>query len=278
MNYASIYDYLIQAQRKGFLKSYQLRLDKYVEIDRYINDSGYNDNYCNAKYMADSATLAAGKQYQSAIFLKDSLKEVSIDQILFIQDHKLKCRSIIAGTEYIVMLDSIIRLGSSVKSLCCINTTTAIDTSKKDKITFLKTTYQLINADSDYYSKIYSLKKMYGMNLITTLWYDLSKGYNDVLDIKTNTMIPASQIWDYSDTLQQPIFDSLGDSIGYKKIATNPLLYSFSSLGIYQDWYYNITRNIFFCKIKQVDIYAPTAKAEDGYNWINEKRFKIIFK
>jgi len=261
--YPGIYDYLIDNQKKGIIKSYKIN-----ECNNCGDDSIVDNR--KLEHQLFYSEINYPQQNDNGI---DSLKEIYFDQTLAIEKHHLKSYITAAGPEFEVSNSLGMLLGISYQALCSINRS-KITKDKKDVITFLKTTDVFYNEDSLAYSNITNIKTTYGMNLVTTLWYDLSKGYNKIVDLKTNKIINPLYVWNYpiDGFIQVPQYDSVGNNIGFS-LRNGPAARSYiSKIAIRQEWYYNSTKNIFFNKIKEADVYTSTA-----LNRI-EKRFTITFQ
>ena len=261
--YASIYDYLIDNQKQGIIKSY-LPKNYNDDYDSSINNlqKEKEEYYVDTNY---------SKLDQSDLFV-DSLKELQFDQILTVEDHILKSHIIAAAPEFPVVTSLGVYLGNTYKALCCLNKNNS-SKAKNDLTVFLKDTYQYINEDTPWHYRTTIIKKSYDMNLITTLWYDLSKGYNKLIDLRNDKPVIPNQIWNYpiEGFIKQDVYDSTGNLSGYQMLRSASARGYLTKLGIHQLWYYDATKNIFFDKIDYVDIYTSTMN-----NGI-EKRFKIIF-
>jgi hypothetical protein len=57
------------------------------------------------------------------------------------------------------------------------------------------------------------LKKTYGRSLSLTLWYDLSKGFNKVIDLKTNDTVASTLIMDFPASDSSVVYASNDSAI-----------------------------------------------------------------
>ncbi len=259
----NIHEYIKKAQKNGTIRSY-LTTDmfpydakkwaKAVPTDYYFEvDKGYIKECCED--------------------LHDSLKSIEFHEIFYVEDHKLKSKITSAGPQYKIFTSLGIYLGNTIASYSSLSYYPEPKPDKKDIIRFLGTTYTTFNFDSIESST--SLKKTYGMTLSLLLWYDLSKGFNNVMDMKSNKVIPPKLVMDFSPFDSTDV--SCGDTTAMCKVPGAPGFIYFSDIGIYQNWYYNKTKDIFFNKITKTNLYI---KYQDQKSFIyrNEKRFEINFK
>lgn len=262
----NIYDYLIN--KKNNEKS-RLNLAEY-----YSNCWIYNDNSIGLHYCIDTTYQCF--TVPSPPLIEDTSKEILFDQILYLKNHKLYSYVIAAAPIYNckTFASYNIEVSKTIKSFCSINKSNNNYITTTDKITPLNNTYQIFTFEYPY---SYGIKILYSMGLLKTLWYEASQGYNKVVDVKTNKIIPPDIILHYiKDTLQVPSYDSAGAVQKYVPIVSESEYPNLSSIGIYQKWYYNITKDIFFCEIKEADLYSKKYPEKGGWP-SDEKRFKIIF-
>ena len=116
------------------------------------------------------------------------------------------------------------------------------------------------------------------MPLSLNLWYDLSKGFNKVIDININKAISKEDILDYT-TFDSTEYNISDDTIVFRKYKVPGVaaFSCFSDIGILQSWYYNKTKDIFFNEISKAYLYIRYQDSKSILT-LNEKRFEIIFK
>ena len=259
-----IHLYLTNAKKTGLIKSY------------FISDfiSEYNKKWIIAK--TDGYFIEVNKGINKQINEgQDSLKLLEFQEIFYWGNHKLETHLISVGTEYSVVTSNGINLGTAVSSYSSLNLYPK-KIAKIDEIFFLGKTYSVINFDS--LESTSSLKKTYGMSLGLTIWYDLSKGYNSVLDLKTNKRILQNNVLTYSPFDSIEVIVPIDSTVPYKyKISGVKASSSFSEIGVVQNWYYNKTKNTFFNEINKTYLYIKY-QDQQSFNFINEKRFQIDFK
>jgi hypothetical protein len=269
--YTNIYDYIIAAQKSGKIKSY---------ITRVWDPGAFADNN-PIKQKAKNKNefyLEVNKHYgrKGPSYLIDSLKNIHFDQVYFIQNHKLRSYIIAAAPEYQVFTSAGFYVGNTISSFTALNKNMAPSANKKDHIVLLKTTAQVLRFDS--IQNIIPIKETYGMNLVSTLWYDLSKGYNKAIDLKTSKAIPAKNIMDYSGTdSAQAVMQGEDSTNIYYKVAGTPIRHNLSEISVSQNWYYDVTKNIFYTATTDATLYAKEYD-DQGVCTGDNPRIKIIFK
>jgi hypothetical protein len=263
--YPNIYDYIIAAQKSGKIKS-------------YITGVWDPTAFAKHKHHKSDFYVEVNKHYsrKGPSYLIDSLKNIHFDQVYFIQGHKLRSYIIAAAPEYQVITSEGVYLGNTIISFTAVNKNISPAADKNDKIVLLKTTAQVLRFDS--IPNITPIKETYGMNLVSTLWYDLSKGYNKAIDLKTNKLIPAKNIMDYSgtDSVEEEMQGDDTTNI-YYKVAGPPIERALSEVSVSQNWYYDVTKNIFYTSITDATIYAKEYD-DQGVCTGDNPRIKILFK
>jgi len=257
-----IVGYLVNAQRNGKIKSY-------IDFDT-------NTKWLKAKRIKYYAEIKKNYFIQEQI-PKESSNTIGFHEIFYIENHKLKSHIIAAGPEFNVVTEMGINLGKSVVAFSGLNYYPSKLNSKNDEVIFLGDTYTLLNFDS--LETQIGIKKTYGMSLTYNIWYDLSRGFNKVVDLRNNKAIPSGQIIDYpfnDELISVPYYDSLGKLIGSKKMKGAPVQPYFYTSGISQKLYYNKTKDFFYSKIDFIDIYTQFNNRESTKEPI-EKRFRVLF-
>jgi len=256
-----IHGYLINAQKTGKIKSYLNTAFTPEDINQWktkkITDYYFeiSKDYSNQKLQA----------------FTDSTRLIEFHEIFYLQNHQLKSQVISAAPQLKVFTSSGIYIGNTISSFSSINYYATQKQNKKDKVIFLGSTSQTINFDS--METNLGLKKTYGRTLSLALWYDLSKGFNKVIDLKTNDTVASTLIMDF------PAFDS---SVVYAsndsayKVKSPPVYNYFSEITVLQDWYYNQTKDIFVNKIPKVFLHIKYYDERQAV-YITEKRFEIMF-
>lgn len=123
----------------------------------------------------------------------------------------------------------------------------------------------------------YQVKQLYEKNLIKTLWTLIRNKKLEMLSPTTNkklTMDELNDILNTGDKIPVPFYDSTGTitSKGYfYPEEISPTV--FKEIQINQQWYYNETKNIVFCRIPEVILFSFTVN-----NGIAEQKLSPILK
>ena len=264
----NIYDYLMKSKLTGKIKSYVCTGPNHLIQDEveYVNNHDKIDFFkeLNKDSIPDYFALT-----------NDSSKGVFFHEIFYLEDHFLKTKILAAAPAYKVFTSNGTYLGKSSTAYCAINLFSEVKKSKKGQVISLGNTYRVFNLDTlNYY---FNIKKTYGMNLSFALWHDLSRNNNELTDLKTGKVIKSSDVIGYT------ILDSVeaGGIIETNpptnmKIPGDPVLTQLRNIGIIQNWFYNVTKNIFFAEIPEVYLYVEYPDQDNVM--IKEKRFKLKFK
>lgn len=177
------------------------------------------------------------------------------EQIYFIENGKLQCYVPYITTLYPVTSVNGIKLGHSQLFSTAINNNRSFKPTTADKIIFVTKTTRLINLDS--VSKAYRLKELYGHNLLESLWPSLGKGLVHMQVIGEDRLLKPSEVYAYmiKSNMVVPVYDSVGEISRYIT-PMNPLESSmFKYAELAQDWFYDQTQNIVFCRIREMTLY-----------------------
>ena len=259
-----IYSYLINAKKEGNIKTYVTKEFIIPGLKQWVKP-GLQDYY-----------IEVDKKYNlQNTLLPDSSKSIKFHQVFYIVNHVLQSHIISAGPEFPVTTSTGIYLGKAVPSFSSLHMYPDKKSNKKETVIFLGTKYSSINFDS--IEMATGIKKMYGMSAASVLWYDLSQGFNKVIDVKYNKRIPPSEVWKYSLVDSVSAYLSIDPTtLPLKSTVAGPPAYNyFTNIGIYQHWYYNKTRDIFFNKISKAMLFVKYK--DDSGQEVIEKRFEIDF-
>jgi hypothetical protein len=180
----------------------------------------------------------------------------AIEQILYIKDGKLISYIPWASPEISVYTTSNVYIGNIPYFTTCFNFTYDFIPSPKDDIKPLGQTKKRINSDS--IKKDDKLKELYGKNLLETLWPYYLKKKISLYSIKSGKQIPPDNFMDFiiaDDSIQVPSIEDEPWSVGVRKptIELNDIF--FKDVEITENWFYDATQNIIFCKIPELSIY-----------------------
>lgn len=260
----NIHSYLVSGQKRGLLKCYATEVYGKEMLEKWGKRK--NGNYFT------EIDHEFNNQFEA---FRDSLNLTRVHEIFYLENHVLKSQVIVAAPVYEVVSSNGVSIGSFPLSYSSLNFFPTKQ-SKVDDIYFLGHTNSILNIDS--LEKISCLKKTYMMPLSFALWYDLSKGFNKVTDLKTKYSIPTTEIMEYSpfDSIQVFVcIDSIVPLL--EMVAAAPAYSYFSDVEIEQYWYYNKSRDIFFNRLDKAYLYIKYYDQEKML-YKNERRFEIIFK
>jgi hypothetical protein len=260
----SIHSYLNRSQTSGNVKSYLTKEFPQEIISKWATGKG------------DDFYIQINKQYHKTNELgRDSSGTIQCHEIYYLHNHKLKCNVVAAGPEFKVLTSSGIYVGNTVRAFSSVNYNIHQGNNKNDEIYSLGNTYVQMNIDSLESSQ--SLKKNFGMSLALNLWFYLSKGFNKVVDLKFNRIIPSKEVLEYSAFDSVSTVQDIDSIIPSTNMQSGPPAYSyFSDVGIEQSWYYNKTKDIFYNTINKVHLYI-SYQNQKTFLYQNEKRFEITF-
>jgi hypothetical protein len=147
--------------------------------------------------------------------------------------------------------------------------------SKSDKIIFLKKSTTEFYVDS--LKKENKLKEMFGRNIIETLWPYIENNKIALYCVPENKKTTLTEINSENllnlQTVNIPMYDSIGNLSGTKQIVNEAIPTIFDRIRITQEWYYNETKNIVFCKIPDAILSIPKLNNEDK----TTHEIKIVF-
>ncbi len=177
------------------------------------------------------------------------------EQIFFIENGMLQCYVPYITTLYPVISAAGMNLGHTQLFSTCINTNRSFKPAATDKVSLVAKTTRLIKPDS--VSKEFRLKELYGNNLLESLWPSLGKGLVHMQVIAEDRLLKPSEVYSYMIKSNEriPVYDSVGEISRYIS-PMNPLepsLFKYAALA--QDWFYDKTQNIVFCKIREMALY-----------------------
>jgi hypothetical protein len=206
----------------------------------------------------------------------DKWSSLSLHEIFYLDRSALACR-IIAAAPLVNRVTSMgLNLGLRPSFYCCKNTGESHSQNEKPDRILLKRIEKTIDFDS--FKSMNVIKQTYGMNLTQSIWNRASQGSIRILDIKVNRVIAAKDVWDYSvdDSVDVPLFDSLGFVIGEKRFAGAPVTDKLSkTIRFTQEIYFDRLKNVFHSKIS--DCYLFVSEYDYSNNKFKlEKRFKVL--
>jgi hypothetical protein len=261
----NIFNYLITKALAGKLKAYTLR------------NKGF-EGFENSTYSeSDKFPYIDLTKDQINFILTDSLKTIKFHEIFYLNNYSLSCQIISAAPSTNYATASGISLEMQDIFYCCKSSKSLLTNTNNKDIIHLNKIDRNLNFDSIENSKL--VKQTYGLNIVQSIWTGASLGYIKLLDTKTNKVISANNVLNYSilDSVQVPFYDSTGSIIGHTKQpgdATFPYKLV-NSIQFVQDFYYDTRRNVFFSTISNCYLFVKIWDEANSVLKI-EKRFKVL--
>jgi hypothetical protein len=155
------------------------------------------------------------------------------------------------------------------------NTEYKTDSSLMDTVILLGTSSRIFYMDST--NKYENCKETLGRNLIETLWPSIEKDKIEIYSYPENKKISYEMMNERyilnKEYFITPLCDSLGFQTGTLYTINEAKPNVINKITITQQWYYNETKNIVFCKIPSAILSIP--KLNDADNTVHE--IKIVF-
>jgi hypothetical protein len=202
----------------------------------------------------------------------------TVTQILFVENGELKTYVPWVSANMIpIVTSSGINLGIADYFSACFNYKYNYRPGRPDKILFLEQTKKKIRLDS---AGIESrLKELYGRNLLQTLWPQIVKNKYLLLSSGSNSKLASSDLNTNlidSQKIVVPVFDENGN-VASQLVKSQPISPDiFTQAELLQDWYYDITSNMVFNKVKEMTLCAKKWSV-NGQDKEPSPILKIIF-
>jgi hypothetical protein len=256
---------------EGSYSENNLKLIDKSEID-YIE---YGGKELVLPRLDENGNVVMPLQVRTKIKLDEPKGELGLSQILYVKNGILKSYISRVSPKIYFITPQGIELGKGNHFSTALNSKTENFNSKNDKIIFIKKTTSEIFVDS--LEKYNKLKELYGRNLIETLWPYIEKNKIKLHTIDSNKVFTLKEVEAKNllnlQTISVPIYDNNGEALSPKVIMTEITPNVFNKITITQQWYYNETKNIVFCKIPSVILSIP--KLNEADNTLHE--IKIVF-
>jgi hypothetical protein len=261
----NIFNFIITKALSGKLKAYTLRLEGFEGFEN-ATYSEY-DKFPNRDLTKD----------QINYILTDSLKSIKFHEIFYLNNYSLNCQIISAAPSTNYASAGGISLGMQDIFYCCKSSKGSMTITNNQDLIHLKKIERYLNFDSIESSKL--VKQIYGFNMVQSIWAGASQGYIKLLDTKTNKIIPAKNVLNYSylDSVQVPVYDSTGSIVGQTKQPGQAVFpYKLgNSIQFAQDFYYDIKRNVFLTTISNCFLFVKYWDEVNSELTV-EKRFKVL--
>ncbi len=249
---------------------------------QYFFDKDYSnigfDNTMQEPYTNDEGELTITLNKKRKLDLLEPKGELWVTQILFIKNGLLYSTINRVSPRLHVVSTSGIILGKSEYFSTALNKNYTTHFPKKDKIIYLKQTSTELFVDT--IKKDNKLKEMYGHNLIETLWPYIESDKIKCFTVPENKATTINEIEKNNllnlQTILIPMYDSIGMLAGTKLIRTEIKAAIFDKISIAQEWYYNETKNIVFCKIPFAIITVMKNNSSEGDDK-SLRQIKLVF-
>jgi len=261
----NIFNFIITKALSGKLKVYTSRLEGFEGFE--------NSTY--SEY--DKFPYRDLTKDQINYILKDSLKTINFHEIFYLNNYSLSCQIISAAPSMNYATSAGISLGMQDIFYCCKSSKNSLTITNSKDLIHLKRIDRNLNFDSIKSSKL--VKQTYGLNLVESIWTGASQGNIKLLDTKTNKIIPAKQVLNYSylDSVQISVYDSTGSIVGHTKQSGQAVFpYKLvNSIQFVQDFYYDTKRNVFLTTISNCFLFVKNWDEVNSVLTV-EKRFKVL--
>lgn len=228
--------------------------------------TGENGNIISTVREADNPLVS------SKYFDERSRNLLEIQQVFYIEDGLLKNITNAVSPKYSVKTSWGETLGISNAFTTSFNDKRTIKRSVKRKAILLGTTNTFCLLKN---APFKMLKQLYEQNILDALWPQLGKKGYEITRIDSSKKISVKDInislLGNTETINVPVYDANGNI--QNTLAALPLLTpaSFTAIGITQQWYYSKEKNIVFCSISSLTLYALKDAIETPVVKINLK-------
>lgn len=235
----------------------------------------YSEVICNLPMFDADGNAPIPNKDDDKINLNEPKGELGLSQILYIKNGVLKSYISRISPRFFFITIQGLNLGKAYHFSTALNSKTENFNSKNDKIIFIKKTTSEIFVDS--IEKYNKLKELYGRNLIETLWPYIEKEKIALYTYPGNKKLSFTEMREKyllnKKHFDIPVFDSTGFQTGTIDAVNESIPNVFNKITITQQWYYNETKNIVFCKIPSAILSIP--KLNEADNTLHE--IKIVF-
>jgi hypothetical protein len=252
-------------QQENKLKFYNTKECEALQYDRSLSLAAYNEEGNN------NATI----EVKQKMDLTAPKGEIKLSQILYCKNGILYAHINRVSPLINVTAASGVIFGKAELFSTGLNNALSNFNSKNDKIIFLKKTTTNIFVDS--IKKENKLKEMFGHNIIEALWPYIESNKINFYTVPENKKVTIGEIEKnnllHLETLYVPIYDSVGNLDSNKLVMVGINANIFDKIAITQEWFYNETKNIVFCKIPEAILSAN----KKDWNDTGSHEIKIVF-
>lgn len=207
---------------------------------------------------------------------------LNVPQLFYIENNKLKVFIPYVITMRLITTSQGVNLGPAYYFAAGFNFNRLRTGVIKDQVIFIGQTTKNVKSDSMFIGyQTYQVKQLYEKDLIKTLWSLILNHKIKMISPTTNQLLSMDKLNDIlntGDKIPVPFYDSTGTITSKGYFYPDKILPTvFKEIQINQQWYYNETKNIVFCNIPEIILYAPLSKNGE-YEKESSPVIKILFK
>ncbi len=225
---------------------------------------------------APGLSPSTNEQLKSTNRIDSNSALLNLEEILYVANGKLHSYIPWISPKISVYTSRDHFIGTAEYFSSCINTKYKFAPSKRDKLIFINSTKKKIVIDGVPHTDM--LKQLYGINILEAIWNYIINDKNEIIDIRSGqtTSLKNVKEFTYINSVQVPLYDSLGNIIAAKTYS-EPLSPSlFQQIEINQSWFYDYTKNIVVNNIVDITLFLKNKGAQDEEEL--KPILKIIFK
>lgn len=201
--------------------------------------------------------------------------ELGLSQILYIKDGILYSHINRISPQINICTAQGICFGKGNHFSTALNSKLNNFNSAEDSIIFIKKTTTQFFIDS--INKYNKLKEMFGQNIIETLWPYIKSNALKLFTLKDDKQVTLAQIETENilnlETRKATEYNQKKKKYIFKLISIEITPSLFNKITLTQEWYYNETKNIVFCKIPDAILSIPKLNKEDN----DAHEIRIVF-
>jgi hypothetical protein len=244
---------LVQKMYKGEIKTASIwDNDSKEENELVYKTIAENDALLNGDIQIIPAFDSSGNKIETKVITPDTISAlIKLHQKFYIENNKLLSYISCASPIKTITTAHGLVLGNTQIFSTAFNSDYKTNSTPKDKVFSLGTTKRTFFIDSMYIYE--NCKETLGRNLIETLWPSIEKDkialYSLPENKKTTFEYFNKNYLQNIESLEVPIYDENGNNKGTKRIENESKPNIINKIIITQEWFYNDTKNIVFCKI-----------------------------
>ena len=173
----------------------------------------------------------------------NSSSGINVTEILYVENGKLYSYIPWVSPRISVYTSGDRFIGTTEYFSSGINTKYNFKSPKRDKLIFITSTKRKMLIDS--IPRVNMLKQLYGINMLDATWKGVVNGHNEIINLSTEqkTSFDNLKFYDFTGTVDVPIYDSMGKITGTKTEGIPVNATQLDQIEITQNWFYNYTKN-----------------------------------